>query len=149
METQKGLSGFVTEMPLFIDYWDLDAAPVPAPGKMKSRTPTPATRQEELDELLMFATRTCSEKCRMLLAAGASVNATARVSKRSAVCDAAKYGNVALMKLFFDDETLYAHKMSEKCIEFHWSDFGYGFAEILDIAIQFNTLDVVKKIIDK
>jgi hypothetical protein len=79
--------GFVREFELWRRHWDNQPRPEPGATLEKGtlKIPVPSTRQQELDELLFLAVKTCAEKSMMLLAAGASPNARGHHSRKYAV----------------------------------------------------------------
>ena len=120
------------------------------------QTAIPATHQQELDELLMCAVHVCSQKCKMLIEAGASVNASTLWSKKRAIFSVAKCRDASLMKVFIEDETLWemrymavgtAKALQDELLEEYSSC--YAFARILDTAIIHNSLDMIKVILAK
>jgi hypothetical protein len=78
---------FVRELECLQRHWDLQPRPCPGVNAVKGtrQNPVPATRQQEMDELLCLAVQTCPEKSMLLLAAGASPNARGNHSRKYAV----------------------------------------------------------------
>jgi hypothetical protein len=138
-KSKAALVGFIRELDSFVEFWN--TSPSPPDRHMEDDRREPATYQEELDAILMFAVTSCSEKSKMIIAAGASVLAQNIWSKRSAIWYVAKLHKPDLMAIFLQNKRHFKFSYdgpSELC----------GHAYVLDIAIQYNKLDMVKTIID-
>jgi DNA-binding transcriptional regulator/RsmH inhibitor MraZ len=103
--SKAAFAGFVREFEQWKYFWD---NALPDDPDMKQIKPTlrlqiPATYQEELDELLLIAVKSCKQKSLILLAAGASANVRSRFSKKRAVLHVAEKGDTVLMQAFIDN----------------------------------------------
>jgi hypothetical protein len=131
--------GFVREFHAFVEFWE---TPPPPLAHMYDDGREQATKQEELDALLMLAVQSCAKKSKMLLAEGASALAVNMGSRRHAISYVAKLHKPDLMAIFLQD------KRQFKFCPITQSEMVYGHAYVLDIAIHYNSLDMVKMIID-
>lgn len=155
-KNEAALDGFIHEFDMFIEYWKTQPPTNEVVQTATLKIPIPATREEELDELLIYSVQSCPQKSKMLLEAGASVNASTLYHKKRAILWVAKFGNASLMRQFFEDETLWEMKYmgvgslkarNDELLEEYSSS--YAFAAVLDAAILHNSLDMVKVITDK